>query len=282
MLEPIRAAIRHLNPNDVRRLAARRFSVGLLASDDEAFAELVRFLLPAGISDRKAQQSGRHVFRVEDQADLERCEFGIVEPGQDRPDNFYPPDQAVDLFLERHQELWIPVARHFPAFRDPVVERLIRKIARENALFVVATALPNVVPSLLELPWAIGEFATDTAFLTMNQIRLAFLIAAASDAPVGYIEQRGQIASIITSAFGWRALARELISKVPFGGGLLPKGAVAFAGTYVVGLGLERYQRFGRGLTAQEKREQYVTAYQRGRGVVEQILARWNASQRQA
>ncbi|MBI3665740.1 MAG: hypothetical protein HY236_05850, partial [Acidobacteria bacterium] len=71
------------------------------------------------------------------------------------------------------------------------------------------------------------------------------------------------------------ALARELVSKVPFGGGLVPKGVIAFAGTYVVGLGLERYQRMGRGLTAEEKREQYSRAFERGRAIVEEIVEKW-------
>ena len=88
---------------------------------------------------------------------------------------------------------------------------------------------------MIELPWAIGEFASDTAFLTMNQIRMAFLIAAASDRPIGYREQRSEIASIVAGAFGWRALARELVGKVPFGGGLIPKAGIAYAGTFAVG-----------------------------------------------
>jgi len=67
------------------------------------------------------------------------------------------------------------------------------------------------------------------------------LIAAASDKPVGYSVQKGEIASIVTGAFGWRALARELVGKVPFGVGLIPKGAIAFAGTYVAGLGLDHF-----------------------------------------
>jgi hypothetical protein len=42
------------------------------------------------------------------------------------------------------------------------------------------TAAKNTtVPSLVELPWAFGEFASDTMFLTGNQIRMAFAIAAA-------------------------------------------------------------------------------------------------------
>jgi hypothetical protein len=154
-----------------------------------------------------------------------------------------------------------------------VVERVIHTVSRENALFSLATALPNIMPNLIQLPWAIGEFASDTAFITMNQIRMAFFIAAASDAPVGYREQKAQVASVIAGAFGWRALARELVGKIPLGGGLIPKGAVAYAGTYVVGLSLERFHRFGYGLTQEERREAYDWALRQGRGVAEVIVA---------
>jgi len=146
-------------------------------------------------------------------------------------------------------------------------------VSKENALFALATALPNIVPNLIELPWAIGEFASDTAFLTMNQIRMAFLIAAASDAQIGYREQKAEIGSIVTGAFGFRAIARELIGKIPFGGGLIPKAAVAFAGTYVMGLSLERYHRLGYGLTRAERREEYEQALKHGKNVAEILLA---------
>jgi len=134
------------------------------------------------------------------------------------------------------------------------------------------TALPDVIPSLIELPWSIGEFASDTAFITINQIRMAFLIAAASDKPVGYSLQKGEIATIVTGAFGWRALARELVGKIPFGGGLIAKGGIAFAGTYVVGAGLDRFHRLGYGLTRAERRESYQAAFERGKGLVELVL----------
>lgn len=280
VLREIRSALRNLNPHEVRQLAEREFAVGVLAGDEEAYRRIVGFLLPENLSARKAQEAGHYVAPIRSEADFSRCDLGLAEPRLPRPPHFYAFDpqngnRLVDSILDRHVDLWIPLARRFVIFRDPVIERLIRQISRENALFAVATALPDVIPSFVELPWAIGEFASDTAVLTMNQIRLAFLIAAASDASIGYVEQRGQIASIITSAFGWRAIARELVAKIPFGGGLVPKGLVAYAGTYVVGLGLERYLRIGRGLTAEEKREQYKRAYERGRAVVEEIVARF-------
>ena len=175
--------------------------------------------------------------------------------------------------LEQKSELGLPLARNFFPFRRPVVNQVMFSVSKENALFSLATALPNIVPSLVELPWAIGEFASDTAFLTMNQVRMAFLIAAASDSPVGYREQKAEIASIITGAFGFRAIARELVGKIPFGGGLIPKAAVAFAGTYVIGLSLERYHRVGYGLTRQERRMEYEQALVHGRTVAEFLLA---------
>ena len=116
-------------------------------------------------------------------------------------------------------------------------------VAKENALFAVATALPNVVPNLIELPWVVGEFASDTAFLTANQVRMAFQIAAACGKDVGLGKQKGAVLSIAAGAFGWRALARELVGKIPLGGGLIPKGAIAYAGTYLAGKGLEYLAR---------------------------------------
>jgi len=148
----------------------------------------------------------------------------------------------------------------------------VHRVSRDNALFALITALPNIVPSFIELPWSVGEFASDTAFLTLNQVRMAFLIAAASDRIVGYSAQKGEIASIVTGAFGFRALARELVGHIPLGGGLIPKGAVAYAGTFVVGFGLDRYNRLGYGLTRKERHESYEAAYQRGKGVVEMLL----------
>ena len=64
------------------------------------------------------------------------------------------------------------------------------------------------MPNLLELPWSVAEFAGDTAFLTINQVRMAFLIAAAHGKPVGYVEQKMELATIAAGAFGWRAIAQ--------------------------------------------------------------------------
>jgi hypothetical protein len=181
------------------------------------------------------------------------------------------PRQTVHDILDRRPDLAVPLALHVHPFREEVSRRMVKKVAKENAIFALATAVPDIVP-FVSLPWAIGEFATDTAFLTANQIRMAFLLAAASDRDIGYREQSAEIASIVFGAFGWRALARELVGKIPMGGGLIPKAAIAYAGTRVVGLSLERFYRVGQAYTRDERRQAYVDALDRGKTFAASVL----------
>jgi hypothetical protein len=279
ILRDVRRAFQTLNPDEVRALAERPLSLGVLAVDDAVYARALAFLIPPEVSDAKARQAARAVVRMAEEQDLEQCDLGLSESGLPHPARFYRfdvhrPTTVIDPILDEHEDLWVPLARIFLPFREPAIERIIWKTSKENAVFTIATALPNIVPSPISLPWAIGEFASDTAFLTMNQVRMAFQIAAASDSDIGYREQRAQIGSIVAAAFGWRALAREMISKIPAGGGVVSKGLVALAGTYVVGASLDRLMRFGRGLTREEKKELYSKAWERGRGAVQLIVDR--------
>ena len=91
------------------------------------------------------------------------------------------PGASAKAIASDHHDIELAIARNFPRFRQPVADKILQRVCRENALFALVTALPNVLPSVIDLPWAIGEFATDTAFLTMNQIRMALLLAAAYD-----------------------------------------------------------------------------------------------------
>ena len=182
------------------------------------------------------------------------------------------PEAMVEEIVEAREDIRLPLARWFPRFRKPVVDRIVQSIAKENALFAVVSALPNIVPSILDLPWAVGEFASDTAFITLNQVRMAFLIAAASGKKIGLSEQTTEVISIAGGAFGWRALARELAGKIPLGGGLIPKGAIAFAATYVIGKGIERLHDVGRGYSRGERRQVYRAAYERGKGIAKALI----------
>jgi hypothetical protein len=96
-------------------------------------------------------------------------------------------------------------------------------------------------------------------------------MAAVYNLPVGYAEQKASIAAIAGCAFGWRAIARELVGKIPLGGGLLPKAAIAYAGTWVVGTGIHKLYSTGAGHTHSEKREAWSNAMVRGRGIAAEL-----------
>jgi hypothetical protein len=269
-----RAALSLLNPEEARARARRPVHIGLVATTDAAYQEMEEFLAPqrGPLEDRTYLLDQVH--RAGDSVVPDSVDLILFEQGLERPPGtytFYRGDPAATIseILHGNDDLWLALARQYPEFRHPVIERTIHAIARENALFAVATALPDVVPSLVELPWAFGEFASDTAFLTGNQVRMAFLIAAACGQDTGFGEQKGAILSIAAGAFGWRALARELVGKIPFGGGLIPKGAIAYAGTYIVGKGLEHHYRAGTPFTRAQRKTAYREALERGRSIVE-------------
>jgi hypothetical protein len=278
VLKEIRNAVANLNPNEVQAAAERPVSIGLVASSAAGFEALEEFLLPSQkLSYRKRVSAAPMLYRAGDPNLPEHFDVVLYEPGLRCPENAFQfdpeqPEQTVRAILAKNDDLGLALARNFHPFRQPVVDRIVYTVSRDNALFALVTALPDVIPSIIELPWSVTEFASDTAFLTINQIRMAFLIAAASDKPVGYSLQKGEIAGIVTGAFGWRALARELVGKIPFGGGLIPKGAIAFAGTYVEGLGLDRLFRLGYGLSSEERRNSYQEAFERGKGIVEMVV----------
>jgi hypothetical protein len=281
VFQHVKEAMRSLDPEDIRKHTDRPLRLLLYADNDQEYRELENYFLPRDLSAAKRAQVRRVVHRAsESSVPAAKGELEIYfDPSRELEGKeadvfgFDPaqPDWIMHQILQRRPDLAVPLALHVLPFRQEISRRMIKKVAKENALFSLATAIPDIVP-FISLPWAIGEFASDTAFLTANQIRMAFLLGAANDREVGYHEQRGEIASIILGAFGWRALARELVGKIPWGGGLIPKAAIAYAGTRVVGLSLERYYRLGKAYTRSERRLAYEDALQRGREIVSGLV----------
>jgi hypothetical protein len=274
MLKQARAAFAMLNPRGVLELAETPVRIGLVAADQAGYAQLDDFL--------GERPEASAVFRASDPVIPDDVEVVLCAPGIDAPRGAFAvrpeaPHQTIVEILSRKEEFELALARQFPVFRKAVVDGIVHAVAKENALFAITTSLPDVLPSLIELPWAVGEWASDTAFLTVNQVRMAFQIAAASGRQVGFPQQKVEILSLVAGAFGWRALARELVGKIPFGGGLIPKGAVAYAGTYAVGKGLEKLYNGGRGLTRGQFRDLYDHALERGRHVAGKLV---NAARR--
>jgi hypothetical protein len=272
-LVQIKKAIGMLSPKEVRELSQRDVRIGLHAPDSSSLDRMEDFLL-TGLRPARRRDSANLILRnprSADQANVNLYHAGMSAPPKSLV--FLPeqPKIAVAKTLKTFPDLGIALARSFEPFRGPYVSNVVADVCKENTLFALATAIPDIVP-LISLPWAIAEFASDSAFLTMNQIRMAFMIAGASDRDVGYMEQKSEVAGVIGSAFGWRALARELVGKIPFGGGLIAKAGVAYAGTKVVGLSLDKFYSLGYTYSREERKELYAEAYRQGKSVAAKLL----------
>ena len=270
-------------------MADRSVHIGLMASSETRLNEMWFWLAPVAISEAKRLTLAAMVHPLGPElpgmpAPPARLDLEIWEGGKPgKPDHaftYYPnnPQQTVDEILEKHDELGLALSRHFLPFRKTVSEKIISAICNENVMFSITTSLPNIMPSMLSLPFAVGEFASDTAFLTVNQLRMAFLLAGAHDHPVGYRQQKAQVASVIAGAFGWRAIAREVVSKIPFGGGVIGKAGISYAGTWVVGRSLERLYRVGGNLTYGERKKMYSEGLERGKQMAEKFMAAFRAA----
>jgi len=273
-LVQIKKAIGMLSPKEVRDLSQREVRLGLHAPDTQSAEQMEAFLLHE-LRPARRRESAEMLIRNPSstgQADVNIYHATLKAPSKSLIYVPEQPDVVVAKTLKTYPDLGIALARSFQPFRGPYVKDVIADVCKENTMFSLATALPDIVPSLISLPWAIAEFASDSAFLTMNQIRMGFMIAGASDREVGYMEQKGEIAAVIGSAFGWRALARELVGKIPFGGGLLAKAAVAYAGTKVLGISLDKYYSIGYTYTREERNKLYAEAYAQGKSVAAKIL----------
>jgi hypothetical protein len=272
----IKKAINTLNPKQVRDMSERSLDIVLHASDQGSYEQMENFLLQ-DLKPGRRRESAALLSRYSQSGSSPQHDLAIYDRFSTAPANaliFDPdrPQKMVEKALSKQDDLAVALAKSFVPFRKPFVDRVIAKTCRENTLFSLATALPDIIPNVIELPWALAEFASDTAFLTMNQVRMAFLIAAASDREVGYMDQKSEIATVIGSAFGWRAIARQLVGKIPFGGGLIGKAAIAYAGTKVLGYSLDRFYSIGFTHSRAERDHMYADAYRQGRRVATKIL----------
>ncbi len=276
VLKQAKSALSLLSADEIQKQAKSPVHFGLVANNSGDYAEMEEFLVPSTLPRPEWRLRMSQVHRATDHDAPGNVDIVLYESGIPCPVGSYAfqrghADATCASILDDKTDLDLALGCQFLPFRRLVVERIIHMVSKENALFAVATALPNVVPSLIELPWVFGEFASDTAFLTANQVRMAFQIAAACGKEVGLANQKGAVLSIAAGAFGWRALARELVSHIPLGGGLIPKGAIAYAGTYLAGKGLEYFHVHDGSPSAAQREQLYQEGLEHGRSFAKTV-----------
>lgn len=173
-----------------------------------------------------------------------------------------PPGEGVEELVARvvgalDEDYLVPLAKGYPVFRRAVCEEIIRKNARQNA---VIGALP--------IPGA------DMPVMTANQGRMILHIAAAYDEELS-LERARELLGVLAAGFGFRALSRQVVKLVPFGG-WAASAAIGYAGTLAMGRAAVLYferggQRVGSGemeeirRRASEEAKAFVSRMRRGR-----------------
>lgn len=152
-------------------------------------------------------------------------------------------DATVERLLDERPDLALSLARRFPGLRGAVARRIVRETATANAEFAMLNALPGLMPVLgLLLPTAM---VGDLLMLGKNQAMMLYRLAACYDLPLDWRARAQDVAPVVGNAFGWRALAREVVGFVPGGVGLAARGAIAYAGTAALGEAMRRFYEMG-------------------------------------
>ena len=260
----------------------------LLILDLEAAAEipevdLIILLIHAAGRDDQLER-----IRVRAWLDVGRRVFVLIN----RPGDFTPPENgglAVEPWLnwgKRHvlvgpaddpafltrefvpavmrllPDLHVALGRFFPLFRVPIARNMINDTCFTNAAYSLSTGLVEIVP-ILNIPLNV----TDVVILSKNQIFLVYKIGLALGMPTDLQSYVATFGGVLGAGFFWRQTARMLVGLIP-GWGVIPKVAISYAGTAVVGNAVLQWYLTGRHISKEQVRQLYSQAFVRGKQLI--------------
>jgi uncharacterized protein (DUF697 family) len=148
----------------------------------------------------------------------------------------------------------IAVGRRLPPLRETVAAKLTRDSANNALKVALASAVVDHIPVVGVV---LGAFASagDMVAITGIQMMLLLHIQAAYGKDPD-VQRMWQLLPVIGGGFGWRTLARELVGFVPVAG-IAIKGAIAYAGTIVVGEGVTFFLEHGQPMSTNQAKALY-------------------------
>ncbi len=266
-------------------VAGTAIEAGLEASDQLDSADLAILTLDSSRSDFSAEtlfyrewaSAGRACLVFFNKMDLvgdESFQFGQASWNGARTafGSAIDPDSLqtslVPRVLEILSDRTLSLARHFPLFRIAVARSLVYDTSFANATYALGTGLAEVIPAL-DIPFNVA----DIVVLTKNQGILAYKLGLALGLSPRWQDHVSELGGVIGAGFLWRQVARQLVGLVPVWG-ILPKVAVAYAGTFAVGEAIIYWYQTGQKLSGQGMRELYMTALDRGRQIAQNLITR--------
>jgi uncharacterized protein (DUF697 family) len=134
--------------------------------------------------------------------------------------------------VEASKGVEIAVGRRLPPLRETVAAKLTHDAATNALKVALASALVDHIPLVGVV---LGAFASAGDMVAITGLQMMLLLHI--EATYGQdpdVQRMWKLLPVIGGGFGWRTLARELVGFVPVAGVAI-KGAIAYAGTIVVG-----------------------------------------------
>lgn len=177
-------------------------------------------------------------------------------------------DKFVPMVLRLLPDRHLALGRAFPLFRIPIARQLINETSYNNAAYAFGTGIAEVVP-VLNVPLNI----TDMVVLTKAQAFLVYRLGLLLGFSTNWQDYVAEFGSVVGSGFLWRNLARYLVGLVPVWG-IVPKVAVSYAGTFVVGNTILQWYLTGKHLTPEQVRDLYKHALAQGKQNAQKIAGK--------
>lgn len=174
--------------------------------------------------------------------------------------------QFVPAILASLPERHLALARNFPLWRVAVANKIINDTCMANAGYSFSTGLGEVMP-VLNVPLNVA----DMLVLTKAQAFMVYKLGLIFGLSPRWQDHLAAFGGTIGAGFLWRTLARQLVGLIP-GLGIIPKVAVAYAGTYAVGQAVLRWYESGREITPKDVEEYFREALKRGQRFARELL----------
>ncbi|MBI4790992.1 MAG: zinc-ribbon domain-containing protein, partial [Chloroflexi bacterium] len=176
--------------------------------------------------------------------------------------------EFIPRVMEALPEHQLSLARHYPLCRIAVARALINDTSFANASYALGTGLAEVIPAL-DIPFNVA----DVIILTKNQALMVYKLGLALGLSPRWQDHVTQLGGVVGASFVWRQVARQLVGLIPVWG-IVPKVAVAYAGTYSVGQAVVYWYQTGHKISGAGMRQLYVDALARGRQVAQGLFQR--------
>jgi uncharacterized protein (DUF697 family) len=165
----------------------------------------------------------------------------------------------------------VAVARRLPILREFCAAKLTRDCAKRALTIAAASAVVDHLPvaGLILGPLAsAGDMVAITGLQMALTLQIGMCYGREPD-----LQRVWELIPVLGGGFGWRALSRELSGFIPVAG-IAIKGAIAYAGTIVVGEGVTFYYEHGRQMSSTDASKLYDEAKASAMKFAHEMIAR--------